>query len=136
MADPIVTVSERLAPAFAKVAGSGAPTVDPVVRRSDRADAQVNGSLALAKQVGKSPREVAQAVMDLADLSDICSAVEIAGPGFVNLTFSNEFLAAELARCRRSSFGCTTSHNTSHCRRRLFGAKCGQRNTLGTCVQR
>ncbi|MEK7291866.1 MAG: arginine--tRNA ligase, partial [Actinomycetota bacterium] len=98
MADPIVTVSERLAPAFAKVAGSGAPTVDPVVRRSDRADAQVNGSLALAKQVGKAPREVAQAVLDVAELSDICSAVEIAGPGFVNLTFSNEFLASELVR--------------------------------------
>ncbi len=98
MADPILTVSERLAPAFAKVAGFGAPIVDPVVRRSDRADAQVNGSLALAKQLGKAPRDVAQAVLAAVDLSDICSAVEIAGPGFVNLTFSNEFLAAEFAR--------------------------------------
>lgn len=98
MADPIVTVSERLAPAFAKVGGVGAPVIDPTVRRSDRADAQVNGSLALAKQLGKAPRDVAQAVLDEADLSDVCSAVEIAGPGFVNLTFSNEFLASELAR--------------------------------------
>ncbi|MHB1090439.1 MAG: arginine--tRNA ligase [Ilumatobacteraceae bacterium] len=96
MADPIVTVSERLAPAFAKVAGVGAPVVDPTVRRSDRADAQVNGSLALAKQLGKAPRDVAQAVLDETDLSDVCSAVEIAGPGFVNLTFSDEFLASEL----------------------------------------
>lgn len=98
MADPILTISERLAPAFAKVAGVGAPIVDPAVRRSERADAQVNGSLALAKQLGKAPRDVAQAVLAAVDLSDICSAVEIAGPGFVNLTFSNEFLAAELAR--------------------------------------
>jgi len=98
MADPIVTVSERLAPAFAKVAGVGAPIVDPVVRRSDRADAQVNGSLALAKQLGKAPRDVAQTILDVAELADICSAVEIAGPGFVNLTFSNEFLASELCR--------------------------------------
>lgn len=98
MADPIVTVSERLAPAFARVAGPGAPIIDPTVRRSDRADAQVNGSLALAKQLGKSPRDVAQAVLDAAELSDMCSAVEIAGPGFVNITFSNEFLASELAR--------------------------------------
>jgi len=98
MADPIITVSERLAPAFAKVAGIGAPIVDPVVRRSDRADAQVNGSLALAKQLGKAPRDIAQAILDMAELTDICSAVEIAGPGFVNLTFSNEFLASELAR--------------------------------------
>ena len=101
MADPIITVSERLAPAFAKVAGAGAPIVDPVVRRSDRADAQVNGSLALAKQLGKAPRDVAQAILAAADLSDICSAVEIAGPGFVNLTFSNEFLGSEFARAAR-----------------------------------
>lgn len=98
MADPIVTVSERLAPAFVKVAGVGAPIVDPVVRRSDRADAQVNGSLALAKQLGRTPREVAQAIIEAAELTDICSEVEVAGPGFVNLTFSNEFLAVEFAR--------------------------------------
>lgn len=103
MADPIVTVSDRLAPAFAKVAGAGAPIVDPVVRRSDHADAQVNGSLALAKQLGKAPREVAQAVLDAAELSDVCSAIEIAGPGFVNLTFSNEFLASELAHAAADS---------------------------------
>jgi len=96
MADPIITVSERLVPAFAKVAGAGSPIVDPVVRRSAHADAQVNGSLALAKQLGKAPRDIAQAVLDSAELSGICSAVEIAGPGFVNLTFSNEFLASEL----------------------------------------
>jgi arginyl-tRNA synthetase len=62
------------------------------------ADAQVNGSLALAKQLGKTPREVAQLVLDEADLSSVCSSVEIAGPGFINITFAPEFLAAELAR--------------------------------------
>jgi len=98
MADPIVTVAARLAPAFAKVAGAGAPTFDPTVRRSDRADAQVNGSLALAKHLGLPPRDVAKLVLDAADLTGICSAVEIAGPGFMNVTFANEFLASELAR--------------------------------------
>jgi arginyl-tRNA synthetase len=68
-----------------------------VVRRSDRADAQVNGSLALAKVLGKTPREVAQMVLDAANLSDVCSATEIAGPGFINITFASEFLAREIA---------------------------------------
>ena len=95
MADPVLTVAERLRPTFAKIAG-GAHS-DPVVRRSDRADAQVNGSLALAKVLGKTPREVAQMVLDAADLSSVCSATEIAGPGFINITFSNTFLATELA---------------------------------------
>jgi len=98
MADPIVTVAARLAPAFAKIAGAGAPIFDPTVRRSDRADAQVNGSLALAKYLGLAPRDVAQMALDAADLSGVCSAVEIAGPGFMNVTFANEFLASELAR--------------------------------------
>ena len=95
MADPILTVAELLQPTFRQIAGGVA--CDPVVRRSDRADAQVNGSLALAKSLGKSPRDVAQMVLDVADLSAVCSEIEIAGPGFINVTFANEFLARELA---------------------------------------
>jgi len=98
MADPIITIAQRLKPTFARIGGISEADADAVVRRSDRADAQVNGSLALAKQLGKTPREVAQLVLDEADLSSVCSSVEIAGPGFINITFAPEFLAAELAR--------------------------------------
>lgn len=70
---------------------------DPVVRPSDRADAQVNGALGVAKALGRQPREVAAAVLDAAgDLSDMCAAVEIAGPGFVNVTFSDDFVVGQL----------------------------------------
>jgi arginyl-tRNA synthetase len=95
MADPIVTVATLLAPAFAMVAGRDG--VDPVVRPSDRADAQVNGALALAKELARNPRDVAQAVIDIGVLDGVCSSVEVAGPGFVNLVFDDEFLARELA---------------------------------------
>jgi arginyl-tRNA synthetase len=101
MADPVLTVAELLRPTFTHIAG-GADS-DPVVRRSDRADAQVNGSLALAKVLGKTPREVAQMVLDAANLSDVCSATEIAGPGFINITFASEFLARELAAAAADS---------------------------------
>lgn len=94
MADPVLTVAERLRPTFAKIAGGHES--DPMVRRSDRADAQVNGSLALAKVLNKTLREVAQMVLDAADLSAVCSATEIAGPGLINITFSSSFLASEL----------------------------------------
>ena len=98
MADPFLTVSARLAPAFAAVAGGPA---DPVVRPSDRADAQANGAMALAKTVGGAPREVAQRVLDAAgDLSDIVTT-ELAGPGFINLVFADAFLEAELASMSR-----------------------------------
>ncbi|MGA0080591.1 MAG: arginine--tRNA ligase [Ilumatobacteraceae bacterium] len=101
MADPVLTVAELLRPTFTHIAGG--VDSDPVVRRSDRADAQVNGSLALAKVLGKTPREVAQMVLDAANLSDVCSATEIAGPGFINITFASEFLARELAAAAADS---------------------------------
>ena len=96
MADPLVTVAALLAPAFASVGGDGS---DPVVRPSDRADAQANGALAIAKQLGKSPREVAELVLAEArlQLANVCSSIEIAGPGFLNLTFSDQFLGEQLA---------------------------------------
>jgi arginyl-tRNA synthetase len=94
MADPLAIVSDLLAPVFTELAG-GAPA-DPVVRPSDRADAQVNGALPLAKQVGANPRQLAEAVVASGVLAGVATT-EVAGPGFVNVTFLPEFLAAELA---------------------------------------
>ena len=90
MADPLVIVADLLAPAFATVAG-GDTVVDPVVRLSDRADAQANGALALAKQLGRKPRDVADDVVAAADLTGKAT-VEVAGPGFINVTFDEGFL--------------------------------------------
>ena len=94
MSDPITTISELLAPVFAGL-NRGDPA-DPTVRPSDRADAQINGALPLAKRIGSNPRQIAQAVVDSGVLDDVASELEIAGPGFVNVTFSPEFLAAQL----------------------------------------
>jgi len=96
MADPLARVAEILRPVFVRLAVDDA--ADPMVRPSERADAQVNGSLALAKVLGRSPREVAAAVLADVDLSAMCSVTEVAGPGFINLTFADEFLADELAK--------------------------------------
>ena len=96
MADPVGLVAQRIAVAFAKVGGQKAAGIDTAVRQSDRADAQVNGSLALAKAMGATPRDIAVKVLEVAELQDICSSTEVAGPGFINLTFANKFLAREL----------------------------------------
>jgi arginyl-tRNA synthetase len=97
MADPLHTVAATLREAFARATGLPAADIDPVVRPSDRADAQANGALAIAKQLGKNPREVAEAVVSTGLLDEVCSAVEVAGPGFINLTFTPRFLAEQLA---------------------------------------
>ena len=66
------------------------------MRPSDRADAQVNGALPLAKRVGANPRELAQRVVDSGALDGVASELEVAGPGFINVTLSDAFLAAQL----------------------------------------
>lgn len=96
MADPLVTLAARLQPAFEAVAGRAG--VDPVVRPSDRADAQANGALALAKELGRPPREVAEAVLAEAQkLTGLRASLEVAGPGFLNIVVHDDFLADEIA---------------------------------------
>jgi arginyl-tRNA synthetase len=101
MSDPIATLTGVLRPVFDELAGpetvaeSGHP--DPTVRPSEHADAQVNGALPLAKRMKTNPRELAQRVVDSGVLDDIASTVEVAGPGFINVTFAPAFLADQLA---------------------------------------
>ena len=95
MSDPLATLSTLLDPVFAGLNNGAA--ADPTVRPSDRADAQVNGALALAKRVGGNPRDLAQQVVDSGALADIADELEIAGPGFINVMFSTAFLEAQLA---------------------------------------
>jgi arginyl-tRNA synthetase len=95
MSDPVATITSLLEPVFAGL--NGGEPADPTVRVSDRADAQINGALALAKRLGLNPRDVAQQVVDSGALDGVASDLEIAGPGFVNVTFSPVFLAEQLA---------------------------------------
>ncbi len=93
MPDAYSVLLQRLQAAFDSVV----PGADPVLRASDRADFQANGALALAKQVGRSPREVAAEVVAADPLDDLCASVEISGPGFINLTLADGFVAAQVA---------------------------------------
>jgi arginyl-tRNA synthetase len=71
------------------------------LRPSQRADFQVDGALAVARSLGRPPREVASEVVEAArarGLDEICEKVEVAGPGFVNLFLSPAFLGRELSR--------------------------------------
>ncbi len=57
-------------------------------------DWQCNDAMGIAKRAGKNPREVAQAVIDALPLPEVLEKVEIAGPGFINLTLSRSAIAA------------------------------------------
>ena len=60
-------------------------------------DYQANLAMPLGKQSGRPPREVAQEIVARLDLSDLCLAPQIAGPGFINLRVRDEWLADRLA---------------------------------------
>jgi arginyl-tRNA synthetase len=101
MADVEELLRQRLAPAFEAVAGEPA---SPALRRSQHADFQADGALALARKIGGSPRDVAQQVLTAADLADMVAKAEIAGPGFINLTLSDDWLGrltADLSKDER-----------------------------------
>src|SRR5690606_8321046 len=55
-----------------------------------------NGVMGAAKRAKRNPRELAQEVLDRADLAGMTSRTEVAGPGFINLTLDDAFLAATL----------------------------------------
>jgi arginyl-tRNA synthetase len=59
-------------------------------------DYQCNNPLKLSKELKKSPREIAQALVDALDVKDMAD-VSIAGPGFINFKIRSDFLSREVA---------------------------------------
>ncbi len=65
-----------------------------VSARPDLAQFQCNGAMPAAKQARRNPREVAQTVLDSIDDRTPFSELDLAGPGFINITLTDEHLAA------------------------------------------
>src|SRR3954447_14841832 len=97
MSDLKRALSEAVEAAFAEL---GLPPELGRVTASDRpdlADFQSNGALPAAKRVGKPPRDLAAAVAARLAGDPRLAAVEIAGPGFINLKLSDAALAIRAA---------------------------------------
>ncbi|WP_210592655.1 arginine--tRNA ligase [Streptomyces sp. GESEQ-35] len=72
--------------------------VDPLLRRSDRADFQANGILALAKKAKSNPRELATQVVSRVVAGDVIKDIEVSGPGFLNITITDKAITDNLAK--------------------------------------
>ncbi len=67
-------------------------------RQPEHGDAATNLALMLTKVVGKPPRVVAQELVEAMEVdTDHITAMEIAGPGFINFRFSPSWLHRRLA---------------------------------------
>ncbi|MFE7119468.1 arginine--tRNA ligase [Streptomyces sp. NPDC057654] len=90
------TVHQRVADALS-AALPEAGAADPLLRRSDRADFQANGMLALAKKLKGNPRELAAKVVEGLPAGELISGVEVSGPGFLNITIADSAITNTLA---------------------------------------
>lgn len=86
---------------------------DPVVRESEHADFQSNAALALAKRLSVKPADLAGTVVESlrAMPSTPLVATELSGPGFLNLTVSDEVVWNQLsARMASPRLGVEPTH--------------------------
>ncbi|MGY6026953.1 arginine--tRNA ligase [Streptomyces spinosirectus] len=90
------SVQQQLASALSATLPEAAGA-DPLLRRSDRADFQANGILALAKKAKANPRELATQVVGNLVTGDVIKDVEVSGPGFLNVTLSDRAITENLA---------------------------------------
>jgi arginyl-tRNA synthetase len=92
-------LKQKCIKAIASAFGTEYADIDPLLMTTNNpkfGDYQCNVSLSLAKKLGQQPRAVAAAIVDKLDISDICKAPEIAGPGFINIRLKTAYLEAQL----------------------------------------
>ncbi|MFF3498402.1 arginine--tRNA ligase [Streptomyces sp. NPDC003247] len=90
------SVEQHLASALSATLPEAAGA-DPLLRRSDRADFQANGILALAKKAKANPRELATQVVSRVVTGGVLGDIEVSGPGFLNVTVTDRAITENLA---------------------------------------
>jgi arginyl-tRNA synthetase len=95
MADPQQLLAQRVRDAIVASFGPSYRDADPLIRPSAFADFQANAALPLAKKLGRPPREVAAELAARLDVTGICAEPVVSGPGFVNLTLRDDWIAAQ-----------------------------------------
>ncbi len=87
-------LSAQFGAAFVTLGLEAADGEVAVSQRPELAQFQCNGALSAAKRAGRNPRELAEAVIDTLDDTARFAELSIAGPGFINITLTDEALAA------------------------------------------
>ncbi|HMM90728.1 arginine--tRNA ligase [Bradyrhizobium sp.] len=126
-------------------------------RDASHGDMATNAAMVLAKDAKLKPRDLAEKIAEKLRADDLVAAVEIAGPGFINLTLKPQVWAAELRTMLRegASYGKsavghrekvnveyvsanpTGPMHVGHCRGAVFGdALCGLLDFAGYDVTR
>ncbi|MDL5203057.1 arginine--tRNA ligase [Streptomyces sp. ALI-76-A] len=97
---PVTSLSASVQQHLATALSAALPeagSADPLLRRSDRADFQANGILALAKKAKANPRELAAQVVSQVVTGELIQDIEVSGPGFLNVTLADRAITENLA---------------------------------------
>ncbi|OED38683.1 arginine--tRNA ligase [Chromatiales bacterium (ex Bugula neritina AB1)] len=96
-------IKGHFATALAQLTGDPGPLLAMIRPTQDGkfGDYQANCAMPLAKQLGKAPREIAADLVASVELSDLCETIEVAGPGFINLTLKDSWLTRQLAAAQQ-----------------------------------
>jgi arginyl-tRNA synthetase len=95
MADPREVLARRVQDALGAAFGTEYAAADPVIRPSSFADFQSNAALPLAKKLARPPRDIAAEITGHLDLTGVAEPPQVSGPGFINLTLTPEWIAAQ-----------------------------------------
>ena len=95
-------VKMDLEPSFGKVV---------VSQRRELGQFQCNGALGAAKKAKRNPREIAEAILSELENSGHFSELSLAGPGFINMKLTDDFLIEHLdALSNDPTFGAAHNH--------------------------
>jgi len=79
--------------AFIKAGIKDEPIAVTEATKPEFGDYQFNGAMALAKSMGKNPRQIAEMIVKDLDLTGAVVKAQIAGPGFINLWINPLWIA-------------------------------------------
>ncbi|MFB4247364.1 arginine--tRNA ligase [Pseudomonas idahonensis] len=89
-------LDQRFAAALNGLGATDSPPVIQLASRPEFGDFQMSGVMAAAKKLGLAPRELALQLVERVDLRGIAEHLQIAGPGFINISLSKDFLRERL----------------------------------------
>ena len=95
-------IDQAICSALTQAGAAEAPAVIKNSQRPEFGHYQANGVMGAAKRLGLNPRVLAGTIIEALDFP-AAAKVEIAGPGFINIHLSAEFIAASLTELRQDS---------------------------------
>jgi arginyl-tRNA synthetase len=98
MTDPQQALAGLMTTALAAAFGPEYADADPLIRPSQFADYQSNVALSLAKRLSRPSRDIATELAGHLGGAEVIETAEVSGPGFINLTLRDEWIAAEACR--------------------------------------